>query len=119
MKIMANCKATMDQRERAYIDERHQLLSQELNRYVRLLREHENPEQIIVFGSLATDNVHSWSDIDLIIVIRTQLSFWERLRAMRQLLQPKVATDILVYTPEEFEELSRERPFFQQEILEI
>jgi hypothetical protein len=28
-----------------------------------------------------------------------------------------VATDLLVYTPEEFEQLARERPFVREEIL--
>ncbi len=44
--------------------------------------------------------------------------FFQRLRQMRRLLQPQVGTDILVYTPEEFEQLCGERAFFQEEILD-
>jgi hypothetical protein len=33
------------------------------------------------------------------------------------LLQPHVSMDILVYTPAEFTQLSRERPFFRDEIV--
>jgi predicted nucleotidyltransferase len=97
--------------------ERKRLLQSELARYLRVLTQYEKPEQILVFGSLVTGEIHSWSDIDLIIVKETDLPFFQRLREIRKLIQPKVGTDILVYTPEEFEQLSRERPFFQQEIL--
>ena len=97
--------------------ERKQLLEDELARYLHLLTDHGDPDLVIVFGSLATGKVHAWSDIDLIVVERTDLPFWQRLRQMRRLLQPKVGTDIFVYTPEEFEQLCRERPFFREEIL--
>jgi predicted nucleotidyltransferase len=97
--------------------ERKQLLEQELARYLRLLTEHGDPDRVIVFGSLTRDRVHAWSDIDLVIVEQTNLPFLQRLRKVRKLLRPKVGTDILVYTPEEFERLRRERPFFREEIL--
>jgi predicted nucleotidyltransferase len=97
--------------------ERRQLLEQELTRYVRLLTEHSDPERVIVFGSLVTGHIRAWSDIDLVIVERTDLPFLQRLRQVRKLLRPKVGTDILVYTPEEFEQLRRQRPFFREEIL--
>jgi hypothetical protein len=41
----------------------------------------------------------------------------DRTKAMLQLLQPSVGLDILVYTPKEFAQLAKERPFFQQEIV--
>ncbi len=97
--------------------ERHTLLKNELARYIQLLREHKNLERILVFGSLAAGNVHPWSDIDLVIIQETDLPFWHRLRAIRKLIQPKVGTDILVYTPEEWEEMKGKRPFFRHEIL--
>jgi predicted nucleotidyltransferase len=97
--------------------DRKQLLERELARYVRLLTEHGDPDRVIVFGSLVTGQIHAWSDIDLIIVEQTDRPFLQRLRHVRRLLQPKVGTDILVYTPEEFEQLRQERPFFQEEIL--
>jgi predicted nucleotidyltransferase len=99
------------------IAERKQVLENELARYLRLLTENETPDKIIIFGSLATGNIHSWSDIDLIIIKPTDLPFLQRLRRIRKLLQPEVATDILFYTPEEMEELCRKRPFFREEIL--
>lgn len=97
--------------------ERQQLLERELERYVRLLIAKADPERVILFGSLASGEIGPWSDIDLVIVRRTDLPFWQRMREMRLLLRPQVGTDILVYTPEENERLSRERAFFQQEIV--
>ncbi len=97
--------------------ERKQLLEQELKRYLSLLASHDQPERVILFGSLVGGYVRPESDIDLVIVKQTELPFWKRLREMRRLLQPRVGTDILVYTPNEFEQLRRERPFFRDEIL--
>lgn len=97
--------------------DRKMLLETELSRYVSLLRQQANLERILIFGSLATGDVHAWSDIDLVIVQDTNIPFWQRLREIRRLLQPKVGTDILVYTPDEWEEMKRVRPFFRQEIL--
>lgn len=99
------------------VSSRRQLLEQELARYLQILTGRPGLEQVIVFGSLATGETHPWSDIDLVIVQRSDLPFWRRLREMRRLLRPRVATDLLVYTPAEFKHLSRERMFFQQEIL--
>lgn len=99
------------------VHQRRQLLEGELARYMNLLRRRADLDRVIVFGSLVTGDPHPWSDIDLVIVQRTDLPFWQRLRAMRKLLQPRVGTDLLVYTPAEFEQLSGERVFFQQEVL--
>ncbi len=97
--------------------ERKQLLEQELNRYLGLLTTHDQPERIILFGSLVTGNLHPDSDIDLVIIKQTELSFWHRRREMRRLLQPQVGTDLFVYTPNEFEQLRQGRAFFRDEIL--
>lgn len=97
--------------------ERKKLLDQELARYVRLLTEHGDPEKVILFGTLAKGRVHEWSDIDLVVVEKTQLPFFQRLRKVRKLLRPKVGMDIMVYTPEEFDQLCVDRPFFREEIL--
>jgi predicted nucleotidyltransferase len=98
--------------------ERKKLLDQELARYLRLLTEHGNFEKVILFGTLAKGRIHEWSDIDLVVVEHTLLPFFRRIRDIRKLLQPKVGMDVLVYTPEEFDRLCAERPFFQKEIIE-
>ena len=98
--------------------QRRQLLERELERYSELLTaQPEGPERIILFGSLATGEVHANSDIDLVIVEEADLPFLQRLRAMRRLLKPQVGTDLLVYTPNEFEALQQERSYVRDEIV--
>jgi len=95
-----------------------QRLQTELDRYLHLLIEHVAPEKVILFGSLAGGQTRVWSDIDLVIVTDTEARFLDRSKEMLQLLQPRVGLDVLVYTPEEFERLCRERPFFREEIVQ-
>jgi len=96
---------------------RKALLEQELSRFVALLIEHFSPEKIILFGSLATGEIEEWSDLDLVVIQHTDLPFLERSKAALRLLRPRVGVDVLVYTPQEFEQLCRERRFFREEIL--
>ena len=103
--------------QRKYSAERKLLLDKEMSRCIRLLTEYGSPEKIILFGTLAKGEVHEWSDIDLVIVERTQLPFFQRIKKVRKLIQPKVGMDIIVYTPEEFDQLCSDRSFFQEEII--
>ncbi len=115
---MTKVEGTIDpSRQRNYSAERKRLLDQEIDRCVRLLTEHSSPEKVILFGTLAKGLVHEWSDIDLVVVERTQLPFFQRIKKVRKLLQPKVGMDIMVYTPEEFDQLCADRPFFREEII--
>ena len=104
-------------KERQDSQARKKLLDQELARYVRLLKEHGAPEKVILFGTLAGGQVHEWSDIDLVVVEKTKLPFFQRLRKVRKLLRPKVGIDVMVYTPEEFDQLCADRSFFREEIV--
>jgi predicted nucleotidyltransferase len=96
---------------------RHRLQA-ELDRYLALLLEHVAPEKVILFGSLAQDEVEPWSDIDLVVIRPTEERFLDRTKEMLRLLRPRVGLDVLVYTPDEFERLCGERAFFQREIVE-
>ncbi|MGQ9626913.1 MAG: nucleotidyltransferase domain-containing protein [Anaerolineae bacterium] len=110
---------TEDELKRAEAAQARQArLQQELKRYLELLTRDDPPERIILFGSLAEGEVGEWSDLDLVIVRKTDLPFLERSKAVLRLLHPRVGVDVLVYTPEEFERLCRERRFFQEEILD-
>ncbi len=72
---------------------------------------------MILFGTLAQGELHEWSDIDLVVVEETDLPFYQRLRKIRELIQPQVGLDIVVYTPEEFDQLQANSPFFREEII--
>jgi len=96
---------------------RRRALQRELKRWLPLLIENLKPEQILLFGSLADKQLGEWSDIDLVIVHQTNLSFYRRIKQALQLIRPKVGVDLLIYTPAEFSSLSQERRFFRDEIL--
>ena len=96
---------------------RRALLKRELGRWLPLLLAHEQPERIILFGSYPAGQVGEWSDLDMVIVKETEAPFLERVRRVLTLLEPRVGLDVLVYTPKEFAELSRERPFLRDEVV--
>jgi predicted nucleotidyltransferase len=103
--------------ERTKVRARQERLERELNRWLPLLIAHEEPEKIILFGSFCSGDLGEWSDLDLVIVKETQAPFLDRIRQVLELLKPQVGVDVLVYTPGEFEQLSRERRFVRQEIV--
>lgn len=95
---------------------RRKLLEVELNRYLTLLVEQYRPQKVLLFGSLASGKTGEWSDLDLVIIKETDKRFLDRTKEVMQLLRPRVGVDILVYTPAEYERLSRERAFVRDEI---
>jgi len=97
---------------------RRRVLQRELNRWLPLLIKHLKPEQILLFGSLADKRLGEWSDVDLVIIHETELPFYQRIKQALKLIHPRVGVDLLIYTPEEFSSLSRERRFFREEILD-
>ena len=80
-----------------------QLISaQTVDRVVRTIRDYFHPEKIILFGSYATEQATEDSDLDLLIVMKTDLPRHKRATPIRMLFQPMpCAMDILVYTPDE------------------
>jgi predicted nucleotidyltransferase len=86
-------------------EERKAKLEAELARAVALLPKY-GVERAYVVGSLATGDVRRTSDVDLIVVQETAEKFVNRLNDFLLELAPRIAFDLLVYTPAEFEELT-------------
>jgi len=98
---------------------REELLSRELERLVSFLQKQTPPpERVILFGSFAQGTKKEWADLDVVVIQRTDLPFIQRTRKLLRNFEPQVALDVLIYTPEEFAELSKTRPFFRDEILD-
>lgn len=64
-------------------------------------------EAAYFFGSFATNKMHSRSDVDLILVVKTDLPFVVRGHEFLDLYDVLPALDILVYTPNEFAQLTK------------
>lgn len=94
-----------------------ELLKADLNRCLALLIDRYKAQKVLLFGSMAGDETGEWSDLDLVIIKETNRRFLDRTKEVMQLLQLRVGADILVYTPAEFERLSRERAFVRDEIV--
>ncbi len=95
---------------------RQAVLREELARIVHELRR-LGAQRIVLFGSAARGDVASRSDLDLIVVLDSELSFVKRLGVLYEQIQPQVGLDLLAYTPEEFATI-RERPFIRQALAE-
>ncbi len=76
-----------------------------------LIREYD-PEKLILFGSAAQGEIHEWSDLDLVVIKKTEKPLMERTEEVLRLVRPQVGLDVLVYTPEELESLVDERRVF-------
>jgi len=97
------------------IELRRGKLQENLNRIVQTLVTDYNPESIILFGSMGTGEIHEWSDLDIVVIKKTQKEFYERLREVARMCKTDVGVQYLVYTPEEFERMRREGYFFINE----
>jgi predicted nucleotidyltransferase len=98
------------------LQQRRAALEAELARFLDFLRTHYVPQRVILFDSLAEGRLHPDSDLDLVVVMPSSRPFLERIGELLERFRPRVGVDLLVYTPEEFEEI-RNRPFFREEVL--
>jgi len=98
------------------LQRRRAALEAELARFLDFLRTHYVPQRVILFGSLAEGRLHPDSDLDLVVGMPSSRPFLERIGELLERFRPRVGVDLLVYTPEEFEEI-RNRPFFREEVL--
>ena len=73
-----------------------------------------DPQRIIIFGSFARGDWDEMSDIDVIVVYRTDKSFLDRLKELYLSWDIPKAVDILAYTPEEFEQMFQHNFFIQE-----
>lgn len=97
-------------------EDRAALLQAEAERLTTLLVA-RGATLVVAFGSFARGSVGQVSDLDLIAVMPSDLPFIKRLLELYGEMAPTVGLDLLVYTPEEFEEM-RVRPFVRRALEE-
>ncbi len=90
-------------------------LKAKLERILNRLKEDPSVRLVLLFGSLARGDARDHSDIDLIVVKETEKRLLDRLDEFYD--DAREAMDVLVYTPQEFEEM-KERPFVRRALKE-
>ena len=92
--------------------------TQDLQAVVTALKEW-GVERIYLFGSRARGEEDELSDIDLVVLRRTEQPFLERLNELATLLPKRgPAVDVLAYTPEEFDQMHRSGNALAETVLE-
>lgn len=68
------------------------------------------PESVILFGSFARGDYAESSDIDILVVLRSDLDWFDR--------QHEIGMDALIYTPKELQKMFAENNGFILDVLE-
>ena len=75
-------------------------------------------ERLILFGSYARGDATEHSDVDLMIIVESELPRYKRSRGLYTLLRPHpFAMDLVVYTPQEVEKGKRSDVSFVSSVL--
>jgi len=79
-----------------------------------------DPEKIIVFGSYARGEIDEYSDLDFVVIKKTDKRFLERLIEVAKLIDTDLGkVDVFVYTPEEFRMMVKDgNPFIENVLKE-
>ncbi len=60
--------------------------------------------KIVLFGSLAREDVDVFSDLDLLVIMPSEKSGREWVRLIHDNIEPGIASDIIIYNQKELEE---------------
>jgi len=80
-------------------------IERELAELVPRIVEALDPDRVILFGSASRAEAGEMSDIDLCVVARTQLGFFDRMVAVQRLYRGERVLQALVYTPAEWKRM--------------
>ena len=95
--------------------ERREEIFEALKNFVKELKEKLPVQEVFLYGSFATGNIHEGSDIDLIIVGDFKERFVERIGKILEMTDLPI--EPLVYTPEEFKTMQEAKNPLIMEIL--
>ena len=88
-----------------------------IQQLARRIQEKFCPEKIILFGSYGYGNPGKGSDIDLFIIMRTNIPVREQAFLIRREIREPVPVDVIVRTPSQVDERIKQGDFFIQEII--
>jgi len=84
-----------------------QALENALARIRQRLAEIPGVQKAVLFGSSARGRRDLFTDLDLLVVMQSDLDFIQRSAELRRRLEAGVDMDLLVYTPDEFERMAQ------------
>lgn len=93
-------RETVLQRYRA---EYQKTLKRNLEKIIAQLSEIPEVTKVLLFGSYATGRRDLFTDLDLLVVMESELDFVSRTAELYRSIQTEVDLDLFVYTPEEIE----------------
>ena len=84
--------------------------NEKIKKIVGIIVAEHDPIRVVLFGSCATGNISKDSDVDLIVIKTSDKPRFQRgFEIRKSLMTAGVPIDLLVYTPEEFEEAKNTR----------
>ncbi len=90
----------------------------EIKRVAKTMAIATGAERVILFGSYARGEATEHSDVDLMIIAKSDLPRFKRSRELYKLLRPHpFAMDIIVYTPQEIERDKKTKVSFVSTVL--
>ena len=89
-------------------------LEAELQRMLIVLKDMEDVEEVWLFGSTVDGRLHSGSDLDLLVVSRTEEAVGSRAVSLAKKLGPRVPVDLFVFTPHEVSQGGRFLDYVQR-----
>lgn len=90
----------------------------EIKRVAKNMAIAADAERVILFGSYARGEATEQSDVDLMIIAKSDLPRFKRSRELYKLLRPHpFAMDIVVYTPQEIERGKKTKVSFVSTVL--
>ena len=77
-----------------------------------------NPERILLFGSVARGDARETSDVDLIVVEESDLTFKQRMNFLYSEIERHEDVDMFWYTPRELEKMQPQSSFVRRALEE-
>ncbi len=88
-------------------------LKESLKKAITLLSCLDEVEKVSLVGSFSQGRADLFTDLDILVIMRTNQGMLERLRTLYPILNLPVDYDLFCYTPHEIE-ACRSRPFFKR-----
>ena len=89
-----------------------------IEQFAKRIAERFQPERVVLFGSYARGDATSDSDVDLLVVMRTdEKPFWQSVKILQTVACP-FATDLIVRTPDDLQRRMEWGDPFVREIVE-